>query len=143
MRVLAWLIDLAPSTWLAWMFGAEQAAWAFALLPPWYLLGVAWLGASPGQWLMRLKLRRDPDLRPSLLRAAARGTLQHAWTLPTALLLGAVYSSADDARVLTLAVAASALALPTFPGCLTRFLNPDRKTAVDLLSGTRVLLDVR
>ena len=142
-RALAWFIDFAPSSFLAVTFGAEQAAWAFLLLPPWYLLGAYFLGASPGQWVMRLRLRRAPDSRPGLLRIIARGTLQHAWTLPVALLLGAIYSSASDAKLLALVVASVVAVLPTVPGSFTAFFNREKKTVVDMLTGTRVLLDVR
>ncbi len=142
-RVLAWFIDLVPSTWLAWLFGTEQAAWAFALLPPWYLLGAYFLGATPGQWVMRLRLRRNGDLRPGLLRLLARGTLQHAWTAPAALFVGALYSSASESSLLALAAVTVAALLPTFPGCFTAFFTREKKTAVDFLTGTRVLLDVR
>jgi uncharacterized RDD family membrane protein YckC len=142
-RAIAWFLDFAPSSFLAVTFGADQAAWAFALLPPWYLLGAYFLGASPGQWVMRLRLRRAPDLRPGLMRIIARGTIQHAWTLPVALLLGAIYSSAGNAKLLTLVIASVVALLPTIPGCLTAFFNREKKTVVDILTGTRVLLDVR
>ena len=43
----------------------------------------------------------------------------------------------------TLAVAAVVALLPTVPGCFTAFFNKEKKTVVDMLTGTRVLLDVR
>jgi hypothetical protein len=77
------------------------------------------------------------------MRIIARGTIQHAWTLPVALLLGAIYSSAGDAKLLTLVIASVVALLPTIPGCLTAFFNREKTTVVDMLTGTRVLLDVR
>jgi predicted Ser/Thr protein kinase len=142
-RVLAWLLDVAPFLWLATALGGERAVYGFMLLPAWYLLGALTLGASPGQWVMRLRLRKHPDLRPGFLRVFARGTLQHAWTAPAAALLNAIYTSASQATVLGLAAAAGVLALPALFGALWYFPNRERRTLVDLLSGTRVLLDVR
>ena len=142
-RVLAWLIDVAPFTLFANWLGGERAVYGFMLLPVWYLLGALWLGASPGQWVMRLRLRRHPDLHPGFLRIFARGTLQHAWTAPAAALLNAIYTSASQTTVLGLAAAAALLALPSLVGSFWYFPNRERRTLVDLLSGTRVLLDVR
>ena len=142
-RVLAWLLDVAPFALLARVLGGELAVYGFLLLPLWYLLGVVILGASPGQWMMRLRLRRNPDLRPGFLRVFARGTLQHAWTAAAALWLNAVYTSAGEARLLGLTALAGILAAPPLLGSLWFFFNREHRTLVDLVSGTRVLLDVR
>jgi hypothetical protein len=142
-RLLAWLVDLGLFVALAARLGGELAVYGFLLLPVWYLLGAVVLGASPGQWMLRLRLRRHPDLRPGFVRLFARGTLQHAWTAPAAALLNAIYTSAPQGQVLALAGAAAALAIPSLLGSFWYFFNREQRTLVDLLSGTRVLLDVR
>lgn len=141
-RVIAWLVDLAPAALLASSLGAQRAAWGFVLLPLWYLAGALTLGASPGQWMMRLRLRRPPDLRPSALRVVARGTLQHAWTLPLAMLVGGIYASASSAWLLAVGLPTVLLLLPTL-GSVVALFDAKKRTLVDLLSGTCVLLDVR
>ncbi|HEY1418827.1 MAG TPA: protein kinase, partial [Myxococcaceae bacterium] len=87
-RVIAGLLDLAPAIGIFVPF-VEKAPWAaptwFAM---WLTLGSAFLGASPGQWLMRLRVRTAADGDVPPVRALARALLQWGW----AVLLAVGYS---------------------------------------------------
>jgi hypothetical protein len=106
----------------------------------WLVLGHLLLGTSPGQWLMRLRVRTALDGDVSLTRAAARALLQYGALLPLAFTLFAVYTRGDAVvnalGLLTVVWGGLALlgALPT----LAR-----RPTLVDRLTRTQVLVDVR
>jgi hypothetical protein len=139
-RLLAALLDLAPFAvllrytydWAPWM---APCALFLSLA-----LGHALLGASPGQWLMRLRVRTagDGDVSPG--RAAARAVLQYGAFFPLAFTLSALYTrgaAVVNALGLTTAAWAGAVLLGSLPA-LGR-----RPTLVDSLTGTRVLVDVR
>jgi predicted Ser/Thr protein kinase len=142
-RVMAWIIDVAPFAFMAPILGGEMAVYGFLLLPFAYLIGALWLSASPGQWMMRLRTRVPPDLRPGFVRMFVRGTVQHGWTAPAAYLLNAIYTSASQTQTLVVAIIAALLFVPGVLGSVAFFFTRERRTLVDLLSGTRVLLDVR
>ena len=103
-------------------------------------LGHLLLGASPGQWLMRLRVRTARDGDVSLARAAARALLQYGAFFPLAFTLSALYTRGDtvvDALALLTAVWGGLMLLGALPA-LARL-----PTLVDRLTGTRVLVDVR
>jgi eukaryotic-like serine/threonine-protein kinase len=139
-RVIAGLLDLLPAIGLFVPF-AEKAPWAaptwFAL---WLALGNVFLGASPGQWLMRLRTRTlaDGDVPP--LRALTRALLQWGWAILLALGYSLITHGVDTtASVLVIVgVCWGAIALlGTLPAALRK------PTLVDRLTRTRVLVDVR
>ncbi len=103
-------------------------------------LGHLLLGASPGQWLMRLRVRTAGDGDVTLARAAARAVLQYGAFFPLAFTLSALYSRGDtvvDALGILTAVWGGLVLLGALPA-LAR-----RPTLVDRLTRTRVLVDVR
>ena len=93
-RLIAGLLDLLPAAGVFVLF-FEKAPWAapawFAL---WLALGIAFLGASPGQWLMRLRVRTQADGDVPPLRATARALLQWGWTAALALAYSLISHSA-------------------------------------------------
>ena len=78
-RALAGALDLLPA--LAVLnFTFARAMWAAPLFfAGWLVLGHLGLGASPGQWLMRLRLRTEDDGQVSPWRGTARALLQWGW----------------------------------------------------------------
>ena len=139
-RALAGAIDLLPA--LAVLnFTFARAMWAAPLFfAGWLVLGHLGLGASPGQWLMRLRLRTEEDGEVSPLRGTVRALLQWGWfaVLVTAywLLQGSQTSAAEAVGYPGLGWAAVVL-LGALPAVLRR------PTLVDRLTRTRVLVDVR
>jgi hypothetical protein len=139
-RLLAALLDLVPFAVLL-RFTYVSAPW---LAPSGLFLalglGHLLLGASPGQWLMRLRVRTVGDGDVSLGRAAARAVLQYGAFIPFSFALSALYTRGGTAvNVLGLATALWAgLALLGASPALGRLA-----TLTDRLTGTRVLVDVR
>jgi len=139
-RLIAGLLDVLPAAGVFVPF-VEKAPWAaptwFAL---WLGLGSAFLGASPGQWLMRLRVRTQSDGDVPLPRALARALLQWGWSALLAVGYSLITHGVDTtASVLVIAgVAWGAIALlGTLPAVLRK------STLVDRLTRTRVLVDVR
>ncbi len=139
-RLLAALLDVLPfAVILRFTYG-----WAPWVAPCGLFLSLAagygLLGASPGQWLMRLRVRTADDGDVSPARATARAVLQYGGFFPLAFTLFALYTRGPGVvnalGLLTLLWAGLPLlgALPA----LAR-----RPTLVDRLTGTRVLVDVR
>jgi serine/threonine protein kinase len=139
-RLLAALFDLVPFAVLL-RFTYNWAPWVapcglFLSLALGHLL----LGASPGQWLMRLRVRTGGDGDVSLARAGARGLLQYGAFFPLAFTLHALYTRGD------LAVNALGLLTLLWGGLPLLGAAPALvrlPTLVDRLTGTRVLVDVR
>jgi hypothetical protein len=140
-RWLSWLIDLAVFAAVTRATLQVAPLLGFAALALWVLSGELLFGATPGQRMMRLKLRRPPDLRPTLPRILLRFVLQHGWLAFGALAVASLYRSADVLSYAYAGTAALLFALGVL-GSVSRFFNKDRRTLVDLLSGTRVLVDV-
>jgi predicted Ser/Thr protein kinase len=139
-RLLAGVLDFAPALAVL-RFTFERLPWAsplfFAL---WLVVGHAALAASPGQWLMRLRVRTEGDGDVSVLRGGLRALLQWGWFLPLSFALALLYASAGTlASVLGyVGLAWAVLALGSaLPAALRR------STLVDRLTRTRVLMDVR
>jgi hypothetical protein len=141
-RVLSWGVDLA-------VFGAVTRVtlqmWpllGFLALAVWVIAGSLLLGSSPGQWMLRLKLRRPPDARVRFPRVLARFTLQHGWLAFSALALASLYqSSLATVSYLFAAIAAVGFLIGVV-GSAAKLFTREGRTVVDLLSGTRVLVDV-
>src|SRR5262249_1223260 len=119
----AGLLDFLPAAGV-FVLCFEKAPWAapvwFAL---WLALGIVFLGASPGQWLMRLRVRTraDGDIPP--LRAAARALLQWGWAALVAIGYSLITHGVDTAAsvLMILGVAWGALALlGTLPAALRK-----------------------
>ncbi|HEY1416419.1 MAG TPA: RDD family protein, partial [Myxococcaceae bacterium] len=139
-RAIAGLLDLAPAIGIFVPF-VEKAPWAaptwFAL---WLALGSTFLGASPGQWLMRLRVRTAADGDVPPLRTLARALLQWGWAVLLAVGYSLITHGVDTtASVLVIVgIGWGALALlGTLPAALRK------PTLVDRLTRTRVLVDVR
>jgi len=139
-RFVAGLLDLLPAAGLFVLF-FEKAPWAApAWLALWLALGIAFLGASPGQWLMRLRVRTtaDGDVPPP--RDIARALLQWGWAAVVAIGYSLITHGVDTSAsvVMIVGVAWGVLALlGTLPAALRK------PSLVDRLTRTRVLVDVR
>src|SRR5262249_35881517 len=140
-RLVAGLLDLLPAAGLFLLF-FEKAPWAapawFAL---WLGLGIAFLDASPGQWLMRLRVRTLADGDVPALRAAARALLQWGWPAALALAYPLISHSASAVAYVPLGIGGAAWATLALLGLLPAALR--KPTLVDRLTRTRVLVDVR
>jgi len=140
-RLLAGVIDLLPAL-AVFYFLFEAAPWApaawFAL---WLALGIAFLGASPGQWLMRLRVRTDADGDVPPARAAMRALLQWGWFAALSLAYSLISHSAPVLAYGPLGVGGAAWAAVVLLGALPAALR--KPTLVDRLTRTRVLVDVR
>ena len=139
-RAIVWTMDLAP---FALLFAATAARVPW-IAPALFLLagfvGIRLLGATPGIWLMRLRLRTVDDGDVSTARGVARFLLQHGWFLPLSLFTSAVYASVPYAEALgVLALAWFAVVVVGSAGAL---FGAARQTLHDKLTGTRVLVDV-
>ena len=139
-RLLAGVLDVLPALAVL-RFGFEKAPWAAPLwFAAWLALGLAFLGASPGQWLMRLRVRTDADGDVPQVRAATRALLQWGWFAPLSFALSLLYASAGTLAS-ALGSGGLAWAVVVLLGALPAALR--RPTLVDRLTRTRVLVDVR
>jgi len=140
-RLVAGLLDVLPAAGLFVLF-FEKAPWAapagFAL---WLGLGIALLDASPGQWLMRLRVRTEADGDVPPLRAGVRALLQWGWTAALALAYSLISHSGPVLAYGPLGVGGAAWATIALLGVLPAALR--KPTLVDRLTRTRVLVDVR
>jgi hypothetical protein len=102
-------------------------------------LGLATLGATPGQWLMRLRLRTRRDGEVSLSRGLARCLLEHGFLLVLALFYAAAYGSSPYAT--PLGVLGLILGAISLLGSIGAFFGT-KQTLHDRLTGTRVLVDI-
>jgi hypothetical protein len=140
-RLIAGLLDLLPAVGVFVPF-FEKAPWAApAWFTLWLGLGIAFLGASPGQWLMRLRVRTQADGDVPPLRAAARAFLQWGWTAALALAYSLISHSAPLVAYGPLGVGGAVWAAIVLLGALPAALR--RPTLVDRITRTRVLVDVR
>jgi hypothetical protein len=139
-RVIAGLLDVAPAV-AVYVPTHVQSPWAAPVfLALWLALGTAFLSASPGQWLVRLRVRTDADGDVPPLRAAVHALLQWGW----AILLGVGYSLVThgvDTAAVALLIAGLGWAAIALLGALPAVLR--KPTLVDRLTRTRVLVDVR
>jgi serine/threonine protein kinase len=140
-RLLAGVLDLLPALAVFYFF-LERAPWAApATLAVWLGLGIAFLGASPGQWLMRLRVRTDADGDVPPMRAAVRALLQWGWAAALALAYSLILHSVGALGYGTLGIGGAVWAVLALLGALPAALR--KPTLVDRLTRTRVLVDVR
>jgi len=139
-RGLAGLLDLLPAAAVL-RFSFFRAPWAAPLwFAAWLVLGHLALGASPGQWLMRLRLRTEDDGDVAPWRGAGRALLQWGWYAPLAIAFRLLYVSAGG-ETLVLGWVGLGWAAVALLGLLPALLR--RPTLVDRLTRTRLLVDVR
>ena len=139
-RGLAGLLDLLPALAVL-RFTFFRAPWAAPLwFAAWLVLGHLALGASPGQWLMRLRLRTEEDGDVAPWRGAGRALLQWGWYAPLAIAFRLLYVSAGS-ETLVLGWVGLGWAAVALLGLLPALLR--RPTLVDRLTRTRLLVDVR
>ncbi|MGZ5957935.1 MAG: protein kinase domain-containing protein [Myxococcaceae bacterium] len=139
-RALAGMLDVLPALAVL-RFCFEKMPWAAPLwFAVWLALGIGFLHASPGQWLMRLRLRTEADGDVPPVRAAIRALLQWGWFAPLSFALSLLYASAG-ALASAIGSGGLAWAAVVLLGALPAALR--RPTLVDRLTRTRVLVDVR
>jgi hypothetical protein len=139
-RALAGMLDLLPALGIL-RFCFERMPWAAPLwFAVWLALGIGFLHASPGQWLMRLRLRTEADGDVPPVRAAIRALLQWGWFAPLSFALSLLYASAG-ALASAIGFGGLAWGAVVLLGALPAVLR--RPTLVDRLTRTRVLVDVR
>ncbi|MGZ6097224.1 MAG: protein kinase domain-containing protein [Myxococcaceae bacterium] len=139
-RALAGMLDVLPALAIL-RFCFEKMPWAAPLwFAVWLALGIGFLHASPGQWLMRLRLRTEADGDVPPVRAAIRALLQWGWFAPLSFALSLLYASAG-ALASAIGFGGLAWAAVVLLGALPAALR--RPTLVDRLTRTRVLVDVR
>ena len=139
LRALVWLLDTAP--FLALSYATYTTVpWAAPLA---FLaagaLGLIALGSTPGIWLMRLRLRTTDDGDVSFARGYARFLLQHGWFVPLSIGWAAVNASS---RLDALFVPGVVWLAISVVGALLAFGKKGRALH-DIITGTRVLVDVR
>ncbi|MFT3842272.1 MAG: protein kinase [Myxococcaceae bacterium] len=142
-RLLAWSIDLTVFAAATRLTFSLQPLLGFVTLVVWLLLGLALTGSTPGQWMMRLSLRRPGDLKAGAARGLLRGLLQHGWLALATLAVAFAYHSGEPAVLYGLAAGAALLFVLGVVGSLLALFDKQRRTLVDRLSGTQVLVDVR
>jgi hypothetical protein len=139
-RVIAGLLDLAPAV-AVYVPTHVRSPWAAPVfLALWLALGTAFLSASPGQWLMRLRVRTDADGDVPPLRAAVHALLQWGGVILVGIGYSLVTHGVDTAAVVLL-IAGLGWAAIALLGALPAALR--KPTLVDRLTRTRVLVDVR
>jgi uncharacterized RDD family membrane protein YckC len=141
-RVLSWAIDLAVFATVTRNAFKLFPLLGFAVLAAWVVAGSLALGATPGQWMMRLHLRTPADAAVSWTRCLSRFALQHGWLAFGVLAVSAAYASQSSA-MFAFAGLAAVLAALSLLGSLASLFTPRRQALHDLLSGTMVLMDVR
>lgn len=141
-RVLSWLVDVAVFAAATRFTLQVWPLLGFLALLGWVVMGTLVVGSTPGQWMMRLKLRRPPDLRVPFGRALLRFALQHGWLAFASLTVASIYSS-SGALLFVWAGLGALLFLVGVAGSVAALFSKDRRTLADRLSGTRVLVDVR
>ncbi len=140
LRLFAWGLEVAPAGWLARETFSRLPWLAFVLLLATSAGVFAATGTPPGPWLLRLRLRTATDGDVSPARALLRFALQHGFFLPLVYFLHEAYRGSRWA--IPLGILAMALAAPPLLGAAGA-LAGRRRTLVDLLAGTRLLVDTR
>ncbi len=143
MRVLAWLIDVSIFAAAARFTVQSFAPTGFVALMVWVALGLFTVASTPGQWMMRTVLRRPGDLPVSKLRALGRFAAQHGWLAFGSLALAGAYRSEGSAAVFASAAMAGLGFLVGVLGSAAALFTKGRRSLVDILTGTEVLVDVR
>jgi serine/threonine protein kinase len=137
-RLGVWCVDVLPLLLAAGAF-YQKAPW---LCPPLFVLagvGAALLRSTPGQRLMRLRLRTRNDLDVTRVHAGVRFLVQYGWYLPASIGLAALYASSDLDVLLLAAMGWLGIAALGGLGALTR----GGRTLVDVATRTRLLVDTR
>jgi eukaryotic-like serine/threonine-protein kinase len=143
MRVLAWLIDVSIFASAARFTLTLFAPTGFIALALWVVLGLFAVGSTPGQWMMRTVLRRPGDLPVSKLRGLARFAAQHGWLAFGSLALAGLYRSEGSTGVFAFAALAAVGFIVGVLGSVAALFTSGRRSLVDILTGTQVLVDVR
>ncbi|MBX7114163.1 MAG: protein kinase [Myxococcaceae bacterium] len=142
-RVLSWALDVSVFAVVTAFTRALFPLLGFGVLVLWVMGGIVALGATPAQWMMRLALRRPPDNPVSPLRGLMRFLLQHVWLAFGILLVSSVYESASETVHATYALLTVTFALLGLGGAGAALFSKERRTLVDRMTRTVVLVDVR
>lgn len=141
-RVLSWLVDVAVFAVVTRLTLQVWPLLGFLALFAWVVMGQLLVGSTPGQWMMRLKLRKPPDRRAPFGRAMLRFGLQHGWLAFASLTVASIYSSSGVSLLAVFAAFSAALFIVGVLGSVAALFSKESRTLADRLSGTRVLVDV-
>lgn len=142
-RVLSWGLDLAVFASVTALTRAYFPLLGFIALFLWVMGGLLALGASPSQWMMRLALRRRPDQPVGGLRGLVRFALQYGALAFAVLLANSLYESSSETLHTLYAALTGVFALIGLGGAAAALFSKERRTLVDRLTQTVVLVDVR
>ncbi len=140
-RVLSWLVDVAIFSAVTRVTLQVWPLLGFLALFGWVVMGALVVGSTPGQWMLRLKLRKPPDNPAPLGRVVLRFATQHGWLAFASLTVASIYES-SGAALFVYAGLGALLFLVGVGGSVLAPFSKERRTLADRLSGTRVLVDV-
>ena len=148
-RAMAWAIDvsvfvIALVSSAALSIGLVPRVFgSFVLLLAWLAAGAMAVRATPGLWMMRLVLSRPggDELRASTV--VLRSVVQYLWVPFAGLALAALYNAWSGLAQAALLAALAITAGFSLVGSLARFMGSTRRTLIDRLTATRVLVFVR
>ncbi len=145
-RVLSWFVDVVPIIALGiFVYRFHDLILMFSVFALFTIFaagGIAVLGCTPGQWLLRLRLRVVGDEEVSLGRGMVRFAIQHGWIAPMTLFLHGAYAATSYAE-LSGALAMLWLLVSFAGSVLILRKSPYRQSLHDRLTNTCVLVDVR
>jgi uncharacterized RDD family membrane protein YckC len=148
-RALAWAIDVSVFV-IALMSSAAlgiglvpRVFVSFAMLLLWLSAGALAVRATPGLWMMRLVLARPNGDEVSPGAVIVRSVLQYLWVPFAGLALAALYNAWSGVAQSVLLAALTITAGFSLVGSIARLIGSARRTLVDRIAATRVLVFVR
>lgn len=148
-RALAWAIDVSVFV-IALMSSAAlgiglvpRVFVSFAMLLLWLSAGAIAVRATPGLWMMRLVLARPNGDEVSPGAVIVRSVLQYLWVPFAGLALAALYNAWSGVAQSVLLAALTITAGFSLVGSIARLMGSARRTLVDHIAATRVLVFVR
>ncbi|MBM4779527.1 MAG: protein kinase [Archangiaceae bacterium] len=148
-RALAWAIDVSVFV-IALMSSAAlglglvpRVFISFAMLMLWLWAGAVAVRATPGLWMMRLVLSRPNGDELPRGAVVLRSLLQYLWVPFAGLALAALYNAWSGVAQSGLLAALTITAGLSLMGSMARFFGTARRTLIDRIAATRVLVFVR
>ena len=116
---------------------------SFAMLMLWLAAGAIAVRATPGLWMMRLVLSRPNGDELPRGAVVLRSLLQYLWVPFAGLALAALYNAWSGVAQSGLLAALTITAGFSLVGSIARFFGTARRTLIDRIAATRVLVFVR